>query len=186
VTAAPDHDQVSPGVADNVDGDRAELHTQRAVRRFAGWVLALSAGTLMTGCGMLGPSPVTYTIYGLTCCAKADVEQVWQPGKEVDLHWIVESSTTTTVNPNHNVVITATLMGPYSDIPTLKRAIGATRTVQGTVIEMDDRVPPPDPAVSIFLLPADLPPGYYNLAFNTDFGGGNSAGGASIVRVGTE
>jgi hypothetical protein len=134
---------------------------------------------------MPGPSPVTYTAYQLTCCTKADIEQLWHPGTEVDLHWIVESSTTT-VNPAHKVVITATLKGPYSDIDTLKHASGATKVVQGSVITMDDSVPPPEPAVSIFLLPADLPPGYYNLAFKSDFGGGNSAGGASIVRVGTQ
>jgi hypothetical protein len=135
---------------------------------------------------MLAPTPVTYSAYQLTCCTRADVEQVWKPGTEVDLDWIVQNTTTTTVSPSHKVVVTATLMGPYSDIPTLKHASGATHVVQGSVIEMDDRVPPPDPAVSIFLLPADLPPGYYNLAFKTDFGGGNSAGGASIVRVGTQ
>jgi len=133
---------------------------------------------------MVGPSPVTYTAYELTCCNKADIEQLWQPGTEVDLHWIVDSRTTTAVSPGHKVVITATLMGPYSDIDTLKHASSATKLVQGSVITMDDSVPPAEPPVSIFLLPVDLPPGYYNLEFKSDFGGGNSAGGASIIRVG--
>src|SRR5229473_3226770 len=130
---------------------------------------------LVAACGVTGPNPVTYTAYQLTCCTQA--------GAEVDLHWTVESGTKTTVNPTHKVVVVVTLTGPYADVVTLKQAKGGTHVVQGSVITMDDRVPPAEPAVSIFLLPADLPPGYYNLAFNTDFGGGNSAGGASVVRV---
>ena len=148
--------------------------------RVASSALAL---LLVAACGVTGPNPVTYTAYQLTCCTQADVEQLWQPGTEVDLHWTVESGTKTTVNPTHKVVVVVTLTGPYADVVTLKQAKGGTHVVQGSVITMDDRVPPAEPAVSIFLLPADLPPGYYNLAFNTDFGGGNSAGGASVVRV---
>ncbi len=156
------------------------------MRRTAPWALALLVGTLTTGCGMVGPTPVTYTTYQLTCCTKADIEQVWKPGTEVDLHWMVEERMTTTVSSSHKVLITATLMGPYGDVPTLKHASGATHAVQSSVMEMDDRIPPPDPEVSVFLLPADLPSGFYNLAFKTDFGGGNSAGGASVVRVGAQ
>jgi hypothetical protein len=40
--------------------------------------------------------------------------------------------------------------------------------------------------VTSFLLPADLPPGTYRLDFKTDFGDSSSAGGSSIVRVGTQ
>ena len=139
----------------------------------------------MTGCGMLGPSPVTYTTYQLTCCMKADIEQTWQPGTEVDLHLMVETRTQTATNAAHKVVIVVTLTGPFSDVPTLKHASGATHVIQGSVIAMDDRTPPPEPPVSIFLLPGDLPAGFYNLAFKSDFGGGNSVESASIVRVGT-
>jgi hypothetical protein len=139
----------------------------------------------MTGCGMLGSSPVTYTAYQLTCCAKADIEQTWQPGTEVDLHLMVETRKQTTISATHKVVIVVALMGPFSDVPTLKHAQGATHIVQGSVITIDDRIPPPEPPVSIFLLPADLPAGFYNLSFKSDFGGGNSMETGSIVHVGT-
>jgi hypothetical protein len=139
----------------------------------------------VTACGMLGPTPVTYTAYGLTCCTQADVEQLWQPGTEVDLHWIVETATRTTVNPTHKFAVVAVLTGPYADVATLKQAKGATHVVQGSVVMMDDRMAPPQPRVTIFLLPADLPSGYYNLETKVDFGDGSSAGGGSIVRVGT-
>jgi hypothetical protein len=134
---------------------------------------------------MLGPNPVTYKAYDLTCCSQADVEQLWQPGTEVDLHWIVETGTRTTVNPTHKLVVVAVLMGPYSDVTTLKQASGATHAVQGSVVTMDDRAAPTEPEVSTFLLPAELPVGYYKLETKVDFGDGSSAGGGSIVRVGT-
>jgi hypothetical protein len=134
---------------------------------------------------MLGPNPVTYNAYYLTCCTKADIDQLWQPGTEVDLHWIVEAGTRTTVNPTHKLVIAAGLTGPFSDIAALKQAKGATHAVQGSAVTIDDRVPPPEPEVSIFLLPADLPAGYYNLETKVDFGDGSSARGGTIIRVGT-
>lgn len=152
-----------------------------------GWALApVLPAMLLTACGLPGSNAVTYTAYQLTCCTQADIEQVWQPGTEVDLHWTVESRTrTAAAGGGHKVMIVVALMGPYSDIATLKSSKGATHVVQGSVITMDDRVPPPEPAITTFLLPADLPAGYYNLTFTTDFGGGNSMEGASIVRVGT-
>jgi hypothetical protein len=134
---------------------------------------------------MLGPTPVTYTSYQLTCCTKADIDQTWQPGTEVDLHLMVETRTQTTISATHEVVIVATLMGPFSDVPTLKHAKGATHVIQGSVVTMDDRTPPVETPVSIFLLPADLPAGFYNLALKSDFGGGNSMETGSIVHVGT-
>ena len=143
-------------------------------------------GMLVAACGMSGQSSVTYTAYQLTCCATAEIEQVWKPGTEVDLHWTVETKERTgTASGAHKIVIVVTLTGPYSDVATLKSSKGASHVVQGSVITMDDRVPPVEPAITTFLLPADLPAGYYNLSFTTDFGGGNSMESASVVSVGT-
>jgi hypothetical protein len=147
------------------------------------WALCL-AGTLVTSCGLPGSGAVTYTQYQLTCCTTADIDQVWQPGTTVELHWIVMTSTTTTIKPTHKTVVSAVLMGPFSDVATLKRAGGATHAVQGSIVTFDDRTPPPANEVSTFLLPADLPRGYYQLNIKVDFGDGGSAGGGSVVRVG--
>jgi hypothetical protein len=133
-----------------------------------------------------GSNAATYSAYQLTCCTKTDLDQLWQPGATVDLHWIVEKSTRTTVRPTHHVLGVAVLMGPYTDVTAAKQASGATNAVQGSVVTMDDRTAPPAPEVTSFFLPADLPPGYYRLDFKTDFGDGSSAGGSSIVRVGTQ
>lgn len=128
---------------------------------------------------------MTYTPYQLTCCTKADIDQVWQPGATIELHWTVRTSTTTTVNPTHKATVSALLLGPYADVLTLKKAAGATNAVQGSVVAIDDRVAPTTPPVSYFFLAPDLPAGYCKLN-KTDFGDGSSAGGASIVRVGTQ
>ncbi len=157
------------------------------MERLLRWTLVLLLpATLLTACGLPGPKAVTYTGYYLTCCTQADIDQPWKPGTTVELHWIVESFSRTTVNPTHKAVATAVLTGPYSDVPTLKHASGATHSVKGSVIAMDDRTPPSTTPVTTFLLPPDLPPGYYNLNFKWDFGDGSSADSGSIVRVGTQ
>ena len=156
------------------------------MRRLVGLGSALClAGMVLGACYAPGPT-VTYTQYRLTCCTEADIDQVWHPGTMVELHWIVMSATTTTVNPTHKAVVTADLMGPFSVVAALKRAGDATHAVQGSIVTFDDRTPPPPDEVSTFLLPADLPPGYYRLNIKVAFGDGSSAGGASIVRVGAQ
>ena len=157
------------------------------MRRTLRWALALLlAGTLVTACGLPGTSAVTYTAYQLTCCTKADFDRPWQPGTTVQLHWIVETARRTTIKPTHKVVLTAVLVGPYSDVTTLKRASRVTHAVQGSIITSDDRTAPATDQVTTLLLPADLPHGYYRLNLKWDFGGGNSAGASSIVSVGTQ
>ena len=159
-------------------------HNRGAVRRIVRWTLAFwLAGTVVTACGLPHPNAVTYTAYQLTCCTKADVDQLWSPGTTVDLHWIVETASKTTINPTHKVVIAAVLAGPFSDATTLKHSAGATHAVQGSDLTFDDRTPPPDAEVTTFLLPPDLPPGYYSLNLKWDFGDGSSAAGSSVVRV---
>lgn len=157
------------------------------MRRFLRWALALYlAVTLVTACGLPGPNPVTYTAYQLTCCTKADIDRLWQPGTTVGLHWIVETASRTTIKPTHKVIIAAVLMGPYSEVTTLKQANGATHAVKGSIITTDDRTPSPIAQVTTFFLPPDLPPGYYKLNLKWDFGDGSSAGASSVVRVGTQ
>lgn len=156
------------------------------MRRLLGLASVLCvAGMALGACDAQGPT-VTYTQYQLTCCTQADIDRVWQPGTTVELHWIVMSATTTTINPTHKAVVSAALMGPFSDVAALKRATGAPHAVQGSIVTFDDRTPPPPGQVTTFLLPADLPAGYYQLNTKVAFGDGGSAGGGSIVRVGAQ
>ena len=147
-------------------------------------LLALLPVLALTACaGSVNP-PTTYTAYQLTCCTHADIESPWQPGTTVDLHLISTTSEVTTVKPSHRVRITAKVSGPFKDAATLKQGGKASAEVSGSPVVFDDRVDPSSAAVIQFSLPADLPPGLYNLDMSWDFGDGSSASSGSIVQVG--
>lgn len=137
---------------------------------------------LAPACGGTQPS-ITFPTYQYSCCPAQDVNQVWRPGATVELHWIVQQGTPAADTTPHPITLIATIKGPYTDVATLKKGAGATIIVQGSIIKTNDRRSGPAP-VSTFILPPDLAPGYYNLEFKDDFGGGNSMGGASIIQVG--
>ncbi|HET7467870.1 MAG TPA: hypothetical protein VFL29_14525 [Candidatus Dormibacteraeota bacterium] len=147
-------------------------------------LIGITVTALLTACGDVGSPATHYTAYRLTCCAQGDIERTWQPGTAVDLHWIPSTTEVTAVNPSHRVTITATLSGPYADVLTLKQGKTAAREVPGSTVTYDDRVAPAAGTVMTFLLPADLPPGLYNLETNWDFGAGDSASAGSVVQVG--
>ena len=171
------------------------------MRRALRWalVLLLPATVLSVWVvpSLLGDGP-----YTLTCCAQADINRPWQPGTTVDLHWTVESESESGAsvfdrvfdkfeNPSHKVFIRAFLSGPYSDLAGLKQIIrtcpcaAGDRSVNGSVIAMDDRTRPTTTPVTIFVLPADLPPGYYDLTLIWQDGNGGTGDSRNIVRVGT-
>jgi hypothetical protein len=149
------------------------------VRRVLRWTLVLLLLATLLYAGKLS---VTYTAYNLTCCTQADIDRLWQPGTTVELHWMVESRTRIKVldqvlfdvssPPDHRVVITADLTG--------------AATVHGSVIAMDDRTPPSTTPVTTFLLPTDLPPGYYNLGLYWSYRDGGIGDPTNLVRVGTQ
>jgi hypothetical protein len=157
-----------------------------AVRRVLRWTLVLLLTATLLYAGKLS---VTYTAYNLTCCTQADIHRLWQPGTTVELHWMVESRTRIKVldqllfdvssPPDHRVVITAFLTGPAT------AGLGY-RTVHGSVIAMDDRTPPSTTPVTTFLLPTDLPPGYYNLGLDWSYRDGGIGDPTNFVRVGTQ
>lgn len=114
----------------------------------------------------------------------SDTQSPWHPGETVSLHWIVAAAgaTATADGRPHAITITAVLEGPYASVNVLKGGAPAARSVRAAPISTDDRNS--TAPASIFALPSDLAPGYYNLAFKIDYGGGNSVGGASVVQVG--
>lgn len=153
-------------------------------RAAARWLLSLVFASLLAACGSLGPQPITYTAFQLTCCAKADIDQPWRPGTAVQLHWIIQQAPRTTTNPSHTVTISTVLTGPYPSVESLKASNVAARTVTGSVIQFDDRIRPNAEVATTFALPADLPAGFYRLDIKWDFGDGNSAGSGTVVQVG--
>jgi hypothetical protein len=150
------------------------------LRRAAALGIALA---FLAACGGSPQPGVTYPRYQFTCCTTADIYQVWHPGQAVRLHWIVQPASSTGDTTRHPLVLIAVLMGPYSDVPTLKKGGPTTYAVQGPVVRTDDRTPAPAP-ITEFILPADLPEGFYNLEIKVDSGGGNYMAASSVVQVG--
>lgn len=146
---------------------------------------AAAAGTalFLAACGGSAQSGLTYPLYQFTCCTTADIDQVWHPGQSVTLHWIVQPAGTTGDTTRHQLVLSAVLMGPYSDVPTLKKGGPTAYAVQGPVVKTDDRTPAPAPTTE-FILPAALPVGFYNLEVKVDSGGGTFMTASSVVQVG--
>ena len=149
------------------------------LHRAAGPLLVL-LGLLGAACGGAAPPPARVATSSFSCCTREDVERVWQPGETLTLHWIVTDGPR--VAAPHAVKLTATLSGPYADAASLKGGGAAPRRLQSVLTTTDERTE--TPPVSAIVLPPDLAPGLYNLAFAIDFGGGNRMGGASVVRVG--
>ena len=144
---------------------------------------------------------VTDTGYDVTCCIQADIGRLWEPGTTVELHWTVESGGSNVLdrvfdkfeNPTHKVSITAFLSGPYSDLASVSQAMKPgsagdvpAATVQGSVTALDDRTRPSTTPVTTFVLPADLPSGYYDLTLLWMDGNGGRGDSRNVVRVGTQ
>jgi hypothetical protein len=165
------------------------------VRRVLRWTLILLLPATVLSVWLV-PGLVTDSPYSLTCCTQADINQPWQPGTTVDVHWTVRSDNLLDLvfdkNPPHKGFITALLSGPYSDLTGPKQNItvagagaGGSSAVHGSVIAVDDRTRPSTTPVTTFVLPADLPPGDYDLVLIWDDGSGATIDPRNIVRVGT-
>ncbi len=148
-------------------------------------IAGMVAAGLLGGCSPSsgGQSGATYARYTFTCCTASDIQSAWHPGETVSLHWIVVAAGVTTDSRPRRITITAVLAGPYANVNALKGGPPAARTLSATPLNTDDRNA--TPPTSTFALPSDLAPGFYNLAFTVDYGGGNSLSGASVVQVGS-
>ena len=161
------------------------IHSRHEMRRIPRLAIAgMVAAGFLGGCSpsSAGQSGVTYTRYTFTCCTASDIQSAWHPGETVSLHWIVVAAAGTADSRPLPITITAVLAGPYANVNALKGGAPATRTLPAAALHTDDRNP--TAPTSTFTLPSDLAPGFYNLAFKVDYGGGNSMGGASVVQVG--
>jgi hypothetical protein len=152
----------------------------RGMRRM---VVGFAVSLLVAACGTGVPPPAgpIFARYQFTCCTDADINQVWHPGETVMLHWHAESATPDGTNTPNDVLLTAVLSGPYGDVPALKKGGGVPYAVQGSVVRTNDRSA--TSPVTTFILPSDLPAGYYSLTIKVDRGRGNSMSAGSVVRV---
>ena len=157
-------------------------HEMRRIPRLA--IAGMVAAGLLGGCSPsgAGPTGVTYARYTFTCCTASDIQNAWHPGETVSLHWIVVAAGATADSRPLPITITAVLEGPYANVNGLKGGARAATTLPAAALNTDNRNP--TAPTSTFALPSDLVPGFYNLAFKVDYGGGNSLAWASVVQVG--
>jgi len=121
-----------------------------------------------------------------TCCSASVVATSWHPGQQLPVAWTRVGK----VPPGQSiqpVTLSAVMTGPFSSAAALKAAItrgsGGSITASAPTITISQN--PPRTPVSVITIPADAPPGFYNLEFTLAFGlGGGSDSGASIITVG--
>jgi hypothetical protein len=137
--------------------------------------LALSAG-----CGASNTSTVTYARYQVTCCESGDINQLYHPGEALVVHWIVSPGPRTASNVATTLTLSVTLQGAYSSVTTLKSGGPAAYTLHAAAVTTTDRSP--TAPTSVIQLPADLPPGYYDLVTGVA-APDTRQGGASVIQV---
>ncbi|MDQ6848041.1 MAG: hypothetical protein M3019_10770 [Candidatus Dormibacteraeota bacterium] len=132
----------------------------------------------LAGCD--STAAVTYPRYQFTCCARLDVQKVWNPGETLSLAWDTVPTSGGANAQGESVTLTATLTGPYPSADTLKAGGGASRNLRANPITASDAQP--GNYTSVIALPAALPTGFYNLETATVFSSGASSG-ATIIQV---
>src|SRR2546421_7841062 len=151
-------------------------------------LLALAAVIVLAGCGSPAPANgVTYASYTYYCCAEIGASMLsWHAGQQVALHWQAQAGPPTADNTSHTLSLRIRITGPFKSVDALKQAISrgqnapGVRVIDAKTLARSDRTP--GVATSELDLPADLPPGYYNLE-QTVSSGGNSMDGGAIVMV---
>jgi hypothetical protein len=146
-------------------------------------ILVAVTGLVLFGCGQ---PPTFYAAHSYNCCAENTGNLTWHAGQSVALHWQSTPAAMTTDSNPHTIVLSLSLTGPFASVDALKQATtqglkpAGVRTVRAAPLSVNDRTF--STPISQLDLPADLPPGYYNLATQTAAADG-SAGEAIVVIV---
>lgn len=141
-------------------------------------------GLVLSGCG---EQPAMYGTHSYSCCTENTGNLTWHAGQRLALHWQPTPPGLTTDASPHQIVLSVSLTGPFASVDVLKQATSqrskpaGVRTVSAAPVSVDDRIVVSP--VSQLDLPADLPPGYYNLATQAAEAGGSAGGGAIVIVV---
>ena len=143
----------------------------------------LLAGALATACA--GPAAQGARV-SYTCCSASVTTPSWHPGQQLPVTW-TRVGTVPSGQSIQPVTLSAVITGPFASATALKAAINRGRGGSITAWSAKTTISrnPPRTPVSVITIPADAPPGLYDLQFTETFGlGGGSESGESIVRVG--
>lgn len=146
----------------------------------------IAAALVLTSCSPSSSvSTISYPAYTYNCCAEITAITIWQPGQHLTLHWTSQLTKTTNATP-YTVTLRLTLTGPFNTVDQLKTAMSKSskpvgvRAIEAPALTVTDFTGG-SPASELDL-PADLPPGYYNLDA-VSASGGSSAGGGAIIQI---
>ena len=147
-------------------------------------VVVLGFGSLVAGCGSRAPaSAVESARYQYSCC-QAGLPTVAYPGQVIALRWTSTAQLPTASTAATAVILSASVTGPFPDVAALKTAMSAdippAPTVTAADVHTTDRVGG-TPASSL-QLPAQAPPGFYDVR-TTVASGGAALSGDGILQV---
>jgi hypothetical protein len=145
-------------------------------------ILVIAIGFVLSGCGQ---PPTFYAAHSYNCCIENTGNLTWHAGEKVTLTWQPTPGGMTTDDNRHQIVLSVSLTGPFATVDALKWATSqglkppGVRTINAVPLTVNDRtfLTP----VSQLDLPADLPPGYYNLAQQSAQSGGSVVAGAIVI-----
>jgi hypothetical protein len=140
-------------------------------------------GLVVSACA---EQPKIYGSHSYQCCVEIGPSTTWHAGENVALHWQPTPPGRTTDATPQQIVLSVSLTGPFASVDALKQATSqgvkptGVRSINAPPVSVNDRrvVFP----ISDLDLPADLLPGYYNLATNASVAS-QSWGGSAVVRV---
>lgn len=144
----------------------------------------MAVGLVLSACG---EQPAIYGAHSYNCCTENTGTLTWHAGQRVTLHWQPTPPVRTTDPNPHLIVLSIILTGPFANVEALKQAISqgskppGTRTITAVPVSANDRIV--EAPASQLELPADLPPGYYNLGTQAAEAGGSAGGGAIVIVV---
>lgn len=150
-------------------------------RRAALTVACVIAGVIAAGC----TSPTVHrTGVSYTCCEDSVAATRWHPGQQLRVAW-TRTATVPAGQHFQAVTLSAVLTGPFSTVTALKNAIsqGHRGSLTARAAKITISHDPPVSAVSVIIVPASAPLGFYNLATIESSGGGTVTGG-TIITVG--
>jgi len=143
----------------------------------------MAGGLMLSACA---EQPAMFGAHSYSCCAEM-IGTTWlHAGQNLTLHWQPTPPHRTTDATADPIVLSLSLTGPFANVDALQQAISqglkpaGVRTINAAPVSANDRMV--EAPASQLLLPADLPPGFYNLATQTTESGQSSGGGA-VVKV---
>ncbi len=152
-------------------------------------VFALSAA--LAGCGPSSPQSsrhaTTYARFTYTCCSAKLVSRSWHPGQTVPVRWSAVAGAPSSRPNAVPITLSARLTGPFKRVADLKSTMAASAPVTG-VTRRRSLVAPAihttslagGAPVSLIVLPAQTPPGFYDLHTAVVAAGATSSGDAVV------